>query len=145
MKKSYILISILILVSLTACSGSNKSELPYVEAAWARPAPAGGTSAIYFTLQNPGEDDDRLISASGDVAESVEIHMSMMNDDGVMSMQEQEYVAIPAGGSVLFEPGGLHIMLIDLVDELTVGDQFDINLTFEDSGEMRIPVVVKAP
>jgi copper(I)-binding protein len=36
-------------------------------------------------------------------------------------------------------------MLIDLVDELTVGDQFDINLTFEDSGEMRIPVVVKAP
>jgi copper(I)-binding protein len=34
----------------------------------------------------------------------------------VASMHPQEAVEIPAGWQVTFEPGGLHVMLIDLQD-----------------------------
>lgn len=74
----------------------------------------GQNGAIYFVVENGTNEDDTLLSAYTDIASSAEIHMSMMDDQSVMSMQMQEAVQIPAGDSVTFKPGGLHIMLVDL-------------------------------
>jgi copper(I)-binding protein len=123
---------------LSACSAGNPSETAVaVEDPWARSAPAGMNSAVYFVVENQGP-TDRLLSASTGVAEVVELHMSMMDDQGVMSMMEQEAVEIPSGEMVSFEPGGLHVMLIGLTRELSPGDTFPIVLQFEGAGQVEV-------
>ena len=49
-------------------------------------------------------------------------------------------VDIPAGGTLELKPGGYHIMLINLKQELKVGDKIELTLTFEKAA----PIVVTA-
>ena len=60
-----------------------------------------------------------------------------------MTMQQVDSVDIPAGGSVAFEPGGLHVMLLDLPDPLEIGETFDLTLTTADGVEIIVPVEVR--
>ena len=71
-----------------------------------------------------------------------EIHETAM-EDGAMSMREVGEIALPAGTTVNLEPGGYHIMLLDLARPLSVGDKFDVTLTFETAGEQVVEVEVR--
>lgn len=115
-----------------------------VQDAMARPAPlVGGNGAIYLTLLNGLDGDVQLQSASSPAANVVELHETM-DDNGVMRMiYRPEGFAIPAGGSLELKPGGKHVMLIDLVQPLAVGDTVEVSLSF-DNGEtttLSVPVV----
>lgn len=146
MKKVFFpLACILALVAAACGSASGEVGAVRVADAWARPGEAGGTSAIYFNLHNEGSEEDALLGASSQVAEHVELHMSMMSDDGTMSMRPQADVPLPAGERVAFEPGGLHIMLIGLTGDLDPGDEVSINLRFRNAGEVNILVPVREP
>jgi copper(I)-binding protein len=46
-------------------------------------------------------------------------------------------------GMQLLKPGGFHIMLIGLTNELKSGDTFDITLTFANAGEITVTVPVR--
>jgi copper(I)-binding protein len=81
----------------------------------------GMNSAAYMVLQNHGNQSDRLMRAESDIAKAVELHFSEMKD-GVMSMRPVEFIEVPAGGETVLKQGGLHIMLIGLKHDLTVGD-----------------------
>ena len=65
-----------------------------------------------------------------------------MMGSGEMVMQEVESIAIPAGEAVELKPGGYHVMLIDLVAPLEIGQEFDVVLTFANAGEVTVTVVV---
>lgn len=60
-----------------------------------------------------------------------------------MTMQEVSSIDIPAGGTVTFEPGGYHVMLLDLPDPLETGEEFDVTLVMSDDTELIVPVVVR--
>lgn len=109
---------------------------------WAHPGEPGDHSAVYMTITNEGDADDTLIAAATTVA-TTELHESMEHEDHVVSMEHVHEVPIPAGETVLFEPGGLHIMLMDLAEELATGDTFDLTLTFAKSGEVVVEVTVR--
>ena len=98
---------------------------------------------MYFVIQNDTASEDALINASTDIGSTTETHMSMVNDQGVASMQMQEAVMVPAGESVTFKPGGLHIMLVDLKQDLKAGDTFTLTLQFEKAGEISVQVEVR--
>jgi copper(I)-binding protein len=103
----------------------------------------GGTGAAYFLIENAGSEADRLILAAADVADVVEIH-EIADNNGVMEMRPlADGLEIPAGETVALEPGGYHIMLIGLKDDLTAGMTFDLILTFEHAGEVVVPVTVQ--
>lgn len=127
-------------VLLTACGGAAGSPSITVSDVRA-PEPAGPNGAVHLTLRNDGDRDDRLVSASSDVAGRVEIHESTMAD-GTMSMQQVDGVDIPAGGEAMLESGGFHIMLIDVREDLTEGDAFDLTLSFETSDDQTITAEV---
>lgn len=57
-------------------------------------------------------------------------------------MEHLDNVEVPAGGTVVFEPGGLHVMLLD-VDELSEGDSIEVVLEFEESGPITIEAAVQ--
>lgn len=99
-----------------------------------------GTGVVYMTIENTGDDDDALLGGSTDRAQTVEVHEMRVQDDiGIMVAHDGPLV-IPAGESVALEPAGLHIMLIDLNDDIRLGDTFDLTLEFEQAGEVTIPV-----
>ena len=87
----------------------------------------------------------RLVSASTPVAGLVEIHeMSMAGD--VMKMRAlPDGLALPAGKAVELKPGGYHLMLMDLKQQLKVGDTVAVTLVLEGADKKRQTVEVKAP
>jgi periplasmic copper chaperone A len=87
----------------------------------------------------------RLVSASTPVAGLVEIHeMSMAGD--VMKMRSlPDGLALPAGKAVELKPGGYHVMLMDLKQQLKVGDTVVVTLVLEGADKKRQTVEVKAP
>ena len=127
----------------SACAPSNSTLT--VQNAWARPASAGENGAAYFVIENVTASDDTLLSVSSDIASATEVHMSMMDGNGVMSMQMQEAVAVPAKGKVEFKAGGLHVMFVGLNRDLKVGDTITLTLTFKEAGNLVIEVPVTEP
>ena len=137
-----ILILLVILIIISACSNTG---ILSVEDEWARPGFQGDNSAIYLTIRNPTDQADILIDAQSEVAKTTEIHLSKMDSSGIMTMEHQDQVLIPANDSVEFAPGGLHVMLVNLVQDLSVGDSFSISLLFQEAGELTVEVEVRQP
>ena len=108
---------------------------------WARATPPGvRTGAAYLTVHNTG-DADRIVAAASSAAEIGEIH-THENDNGMMRMRHVPAVDIAENATVTFRPGGLHIMLINLIAPLRPGEEFPLTLTFEQAGEITVPVSV---
>lgn len=106
--------------------------------------PTGPNAAVYFTASNQGDEADRLVGASTDAAASAEVHETVMAEDGTMTMQSVEALDLPAGGTLVLEPGGYHLMLID-AERAEVGDTVKVTLTWEEAGEMTVDVEVVDP
>lgn len=105
--------------------------------------PTGPNAALYLTASAHGQ-SDRLTGAETDVARVVEIHESTTGDDGTVAMRPVDDVEIPEGGSLVLEPGGLHLMLVD-VERLEVGDVIEVTLMWETAGEMAVEAQVVDP
>jgi len=99
--------------------------------------------AVYFAVRNAGPDDDAIIGADSPVAQSVHIHNTVMQD-GTMRMVPVERIPLPAGAWVALSPGGYHIMLVDLKQELGPGDEVRLELRFEKAGTVTITVPVRS-
>ena len=93
--------------------------------------------AAYFTVKNTGDTDDALVDASSDVARKVELH-EVVTVEGMHKMQPVAEIAIPAKGEAILQPGGYHVMLLDLEETLEVGDTITLTLTFKEAGSLDI-------
>ena len=112
--------------------------------AWVREVPPGTSmSAGYMTIENNGDEDDKLVSMSSKAAESAELHISKVDNNDVATMEMIEVLDIPSNNSIELEPGGMHVMLIGLKESLVGKDSVDLKLVFEKAGEVMIEVPVK--
>jgi len=111
---------------------------------WSRPTPPVATvGAVYFSMTNTGGKADRLIAISSPIAGKAEIHESR-TVQGIVQMRAVASVDCPPGVTVKIEPGGLHVMLLDLTRPLTAGLQFPLSLRFRDAGVVTVQVQVGA-
>lgn len=109
--------------------------------AWARATmPGQPVSGAYMQIQ--ADADARLLSVSSSVVPRVEVH-EMNMDGGVMHMREVKAIDLPKGKTVSLEPGGFHIMLMNLKKPIAAGDVIPLTLVVE-SGGKRQTVEVKA-
>jgi periplasmic copper chaperone A len=107
------------------------------------PAVPGRPGAAYFTL-NGGAADNRLMQVSSPQIVRVELHESSMKN-GMMSMNALEGgVAVPAGGKVMFAPGGKHAMLFDINPKVGPGTTMKLNFTYADGRVIEADAAVKA-
>jgi hypothetical protein len=127
---------------LSACAVSPSGSMEAMDA-WARAGIAGGNSAAYMTLVNGTGQDDELTGVSSEAAFAVEIHLSQMGADGVMNMIPQEAVAIPSGETLELKPGGYHVMIIGLKQDLNAGGVITLTLHFKNFGDMFLDIPVK--
>lgn len=138
MRAKIFLLSVILGIVLSACGGQEMQ----ISDAWARPGLAANNSAVFFTIDNPTNDNEKLLGVSCDAAQKAEIHRSFLQND-VMKMERQEFVDIPPGSQVTFEPGGYHVMLIGLKADLSAGERVNLELEFEQSGDVRLSVEVQ--
>lgn len=116
-----------------------------ITGAWARTSPMiDRAGAAYLVITNSGTADDALVGGSTDAAAAVELHETTRTDDGMMAMMPVESVPIPAGGQGILEPGGYHMMLIDLATPLVEGTTFDVTLRFQSGASITVPFEVRA-
>ena len=123
--------------------GALRIDHPY-----ATPTPAGAThGAAYLRgIRNTGDQPDRLVGASTPVAQTVEIHHSVIDAQNVMRMRAIEGIELPPRAEVrLRHDGQHHLMLIGLKAPLKNGDRFPMRLRFEKAGEREVMVWVQTP
>jgi periplasmic copper chaperone A len=135
-----ILVFVLTFVFMLSSCALQATKSVEVRDAWARPAAQGGNGAVYLTIRS--SEADELVGVVSDVAEAAEMHESLMSGD-VMEMHQLQAVPLKAGEEVTFEPGGLHIMLIGLKQDLKAGDTFEITLGFKNHEEITVRVAVQ--
>lgn len=93
--------------------------------------------AGYMVIRNAGE-ADRLLEVRADFPK-VQLHESVEDDKGVMSMEHLMSVEVPAGGELAFTPGGKHVMFVGLDgDPLEDGEKIPAVLVFEKAGELEV-------
>jgi copper(I)-binding protein len=112
---------------------------PYARAA----SPTAMAGAAFMTLVNTGPEDDRLVAASTDAAQRVELHTHLEDAEGVMRMVEvEDGFAIPAGGETVLQRGGLHVMMMGLTRPFAQGEAIELTLTFEKAGDVTLTVPI---
>ncbi|UCC71826.1 MAG: copper chaperone PCu(A)C [Gemmatimonadota bacterium] len=95
----------------------------------------GERAAMYFSVTNNGDVDDELLAVSTMAAEVAEIHRTEQ-EGGTMKMVPVDALPVPAGGRVDLAPGGYHVMLLELTQNLFPNDRFDVTLRFRHAGEV---------
>jgi copper(I)-binding protein len=112
---------------------------------WARESTiVDGTSGGFFTVVNTG-DADRLLAASTDAAEKVEIHAIKVVGPDIKMRPMENGLACPAGTTIVLKPRGYHLLMTGLKAPLVVGAKLPVTLTFEKAGSRTVELVIEAP
>lgn len=118
------------------------SEL-VVSQAWSRAMPPSApTGAVYFILENRGEQAQRLVAAQTPRATKTELHTHVREGE-LMKMQQIDSLQVPAAGTLEFKPGGNHLMLFGLKQPLVAGESFPVTLHFESGAEITTEVSIE--
>ena len=113
-----------------------------VSDAWIRALPAGLPAAGYFTLHNTSPKEVALTSAASPACGMLMLHKSS-EAGGMGSMEDVQSVAVPAGGTVKFAPGGYHLMCMSPAASLKPGASVGVALGFSDGSKVAAAFAVK--
>jgi copper(I)-binding protein len=113
---------------------------PYVRLA---PPNAPATGA-FMVIKNNGEKDVKVLKADNPASRVTELH-THLNENGVMKMRPVPGIDVKAKGQAVLQPGGLHVMMIDLKAPMKEGDMVPITLTFDDGSSKRVDAKVVRP
>ena len=104
---------------------------------WVRPSSDGMATALYFTIENSGEEADTLYKVESEISNRVEIHETYKSGD-MMGMREVEMIVVESNSSFELKPGSHHIMVMKLTRDIPIGDEVGFLLHFKRAGEINI-------
>ncbi|MDN6602967.1 copper chaperone PCu(A)C [Brevibacterium sp.] len=147
-------LSVAAMIGLSACGQSQASEPEEtsksqvsvdslsLDNAWVKASDEGMT-AVFGELKNNSDKDINLVAAKYYDADTVQLHETLEDNAGGMSMQEKEGgFTIPAGESLSLRPGGDHIMVMGMSKPIKPGEEISLELVTAD--EQTIPVTAIA-
>ncbi|MEO6321258.1 MAG: copper chaperone PCu(A)C [Polaromonas sp.] len=134
---------------LLLASGALYAQTVEVKDAWVRSTVPGqhGTGAFMRITAKGGA---KLVGVSSPVAGVAEVHEMKMDGD-IMRMRAVPVLDLPAGQTVQLQPGGNHVMLMDLKQPLPKDSKVPLTLRFKDDKgsesqlELMVPVSTVAP
>jgi copper(I)-binding protein len=106
--------------------------------------PNAPATAAFMVIRNEGAQDAKLVKADNPLSRLTELH-THLHEGGVMKMRPVAGVDIKAGGETALQPGGLHIMMIDLKAPMKEGDVVPITLIFDDGSSKQVEAKVVRP
>ncbi len=111
---------------------------------WIREVPpVSKMSALFMRIVNKGDTEDVLLGVKTNASKFAEIHMMEMEGQ-MMKMRKLDFLKLPPKAIVELRPGGIHIMLIELIKPLKEGQKVKVELDFKKSGKIIIQAPVKA-
>jgi periplasmic copper chaperone A len=130
--------------SLTFLVALADAQAPAVTAqdAWIRAVPGTDMAAAYFTLRNGSARSVTVTGVKSPVAGQAMIHETKIQG-GQSQMRPHEQIVVDAGKTVKLEPGGLHVMLHDLKQPLTVGQSVPLMITLLGGGSLQVTAAVR--
>ena len=113
---------------LLGWSALSSAQLSISDARVREPVPGRYMSAGFLSVTNNSDQPRSLLSASAPWAGLIEIH-THLHENGMMKMRQLESLEIPAGETVTFEPGALHLMLFRL--DIPLAESLPLTLCFD--------------
>ena len=130
---------VLTLISVNShAAGSVTVMNPYVRAV----AAGHPNSAAFMVLNNTSKQDRALVKARSSVSKVVELH-THKKEGGMMRMRQVDKMVVKAGSKTVLKPGGLHVMLIGLKQQLKAGNQVDLELEFDNGEIIKLTAPIK--
>lgn len=129
---------------LATAAGCTESGGLRIEAAYSPLPPTVDIAAVYLVIHNPTQRSDTLIGVSAPGAQRAELHRQVTQDGMMFQMEPVDELPIPAQDAVALAPGGLHVMLFDLVRRPAVGDTLEMVFRFRRAGELPVSVLVRS-
>ena len=135
--------------ALLLASSALQAQTIEVTDAWVRTTVQGqkGTGAF---MRITARDGAKLVGVLSPVAGIAQVHEMKMDGD-IMRMRAVPELELPAGKSVQLQPGGYHVMLMDLKQPLAKDSLVPLTLRFRDAKgtesqlELQVPVRALAP
>lgn len=130
-----------LVVALAGCTAQEPRIA--VHDGWARATGRSDSAAAYVTIENKGA-ADRLTGVRSSVGQAM-LHETS-TDGGIMRMrpiEPEQGLVVPSNGKLALAPGGAHIMVMGLKQQLTAGDRFTITLLFARSKPERAVIMVR--
>ena len=127
-----------VLLACPAVAQEEAGEAPSLTIgdAWIRALPPTvRNTAAYMTLSNDSGSTQAIVAGRSPVAGRVEVHTTR-RVDGLVRMEKLPGLALASGESASLEPGGTHLMLLDLAYTLTPGDEIDLCLVLASGAEV---------
>jgi len=140
------ILSLLAAALLAASAAAHQYELGtlVIGHPWSRPtAPGVPMGVAYLSITNNGTEADALIGASSPDAAAVQFHQTTISE-GMARMRPLSEVPIPPGATVKIDPGGIHLMLVDLKAPLEVGKFVPLVLEFRRAGRITVELAVES-
>ena len=128
-------------LTLAACSSggsSTDSGSLTVKDAWVKAADSGMTAA-FGEIKNSSDHEITIVSGTSPATSEVQLHEVV---DSTMRQVEGGFV-IPAGGTLTLQPGGFHLMFLDVPSPITAGETVSITLTLDDGSTFTFTAVAK--
>jgi len=125
----------------SSASASTATGVVGIRDPWVKAADKGMTAA-FGTLVNDG-DTDVTVTAAATSLSSMELHEMAMKDGKMVMQQKQGGIVIKAKSTHALEPGGDHLMLMNLTKPVQAGDELTFTLTFADGKTQQFTAVAK--
>ena len=135
---------LLLLLAAAACDtpeprwvSTSRDGVLEISEAFAGESVTGRTAAVYFALRNRGAVEDTLEAIVVEGAGSALIHEAGERD-GIRVMAPVSALPLPADRVTRLEPGGTHVMLLDLARRPVAGDSLRGVLRFRSGREVSL-------
>ncbi|WP_435300151.1 copper chaperone PCu(A)C [Timonella sp. A28] len=115
--------------------------------AWAKAATMTAEhpmTGVFMIVENATDHDVTVMRAESDAAKMVQLHETVADESGATTMQEvKDGFVVPAGSKRVLEPGGDHVMLMGLNQDLIAGDTTHVTLVLSDGTSIKVDPTIR--
>lgn len=115
-----------------------------ITSAYLRVAPKNGMTAGYLTIKWLNNENDSLLSINSSIALNHEIHETYNKENGMMGMRQIKGIALQSSNVAVLKPGGQHLMIMQLKEDLVEGMEYMIELNFAQKESINVKFPVKS-
>lgn len=130
-------------LSIMACSQPSGPPLTISDAVVLEPLPGSGMAAGYLTMENHSDLPITIVKVTSAAFASIEMHETVVEND-VARMVSLGPVVIEQKSSIVFEPGGKHLMMSGAVKRLAPGMPVTINFHDSANGLVSVATTVRS-
>ncbi len=128
--------------TVAAPAAPTQAQPLVVQDAWVRATPGADIAAAYLTLRNASATTVTVTGVESPVAGHAMIHETQV-EGGQSKMRAHEQLVVAPGTTIKLQPGGLHVMLHDLKQPLTVGQKVPLVITLAGGGTVQVIALVR--